>query len=70
MFVLTPGHVLLLLLTRPMGWLDHDPHHHHPPDHPELEAGVDPVGGRRVVGAAIRDVPRDTNVIVTNLVMR
>lgn len=33
----------------------------------ELQAGVDPVGGRRVVGAAVGDVPRDANVIITNL---
>ena len=61
---------LLLLLTWPISWLLHGhDDHHHPPDQPQLEARVDPVRGRRVVGAAVGHVSRDPDVIVTNLVM-
>ena len=60
--------ILRLLLNRPISWLHHDDHHH-PPDQPQLEARVDPVRGRRVVGAAVGHVSRDPDVIVTNLVM-
>ena len=43
------------------------PRSSHPPDHLQLEAGVDPVGGRRVIGPAVGDVPRHPEASLTSL---